>query len=863
MSLAVEDAVDVLASQRASRSPAVVIAGIVSAGILFDRVVPVSLDLWLLIAMTCAVLWSILSLHRPAEGNHAGSMPRPTYGMAMNATQGAAAICLIVGWFSIAGAWHHWRWNCRPFDDIGNSATDEPQLVQITGKVTQSPWVIHDTDPDLAQWRNPDRSFVLIECRSLAHEAGQPLAVSGIVRASMDGILGGVAIGDLVTIHGDLILPAMQSNPGDFDQRAYLRGLGISALIRSKSVEAIRVIGRDRNIWDWIKTARSSTRARAERIFTQSLGTETSPVAQAMLLGTRVQIDEETRRDFRESGLLHILAISGMNVGLLWSCLWSVTRWLGGSARTSLGIVILGLPLYAFITDANPPIVRATVIALIVAFGQLIGRRGSLVNSLALAVLVVLIWNPSDLFNPGAQLSFLAVLAIHHATMWLLFIRQEAVKEVREPESFDSPWMTMLKRCGRVFVETNLIGLAVWLMTTPLIAREFHLISPIGSLLTVILIAPLTLLFWIGYAYLILGFIWPAAFAWLGALFNFCLSWFLGIVHFGAGLPWGHAYVPAPPLWWIVGFYAITTLPLLLAVRPRWGTSLSARGGLAWLVLGLVWGLMISPERGLTCTFTSVGHGLSVLVQCPNGRTLLYDAGGMIGGNRVAQTITQTLWESGRVRVDALVVSHADGDHCNAIPSLARIVSPGGLFVHRTFLDWNQPAVAGAINSTSIDGTRIQLISEGQSIQLDPTVRIEVLHPPNEFRSTRDNPNSIVLLIEYAGRKFLLTGDLELDGLERLLKTKRLDVDVLLSPHHGSLKANPPDLARWATPEYLVVSTPESTVADRLASRYGPETRILATAQFGAIRCHIEPDGELQVIPFKQNGNQTTGRLRP
>ena len=114
------------------------------------------------------------------------------------------------------------------------------------------------------------------------------------------------------------------------------------------------------------------------------------------------------------------------------------------------------------------------------------------------------------------------------------------------------------------------------------------------------------------------------------------------------------------------------------------------------------------------------------------------------------------------------------------------------------------------------------------------------------------------------GRKIVLTGDLELDGLEKLLQTPPIDVDILLSPPHGSLKANPPDLARWATPEYLVISTPEPATADRLAQRYGPETQILTTATEGAIRCHISPDGQLQIEPFKKkSGESRSNPLRP
>lgn len=390
------------------------------------------------------------------------------------------------------------------------------------------------------------------------------------------------------------------------------------------------------------------------------------------------------------------------------------------------------------------------------------------------------------------------------------------------------------------------------MITSPLIASEFHLVSPIGSVLTVLLIVPVTVMFWIGYSFLLLGLIAANLFGWLAIPFDFFLRSFLSSVRYGANIQFGHVYVPAPPAWWTIAFYGLTLLPILLVRRPRWGRAISVRAGLVWIVIGLAWGLQYPNHPGLTCTFMSVGHGLGVLIECPNGRTALYDAGGMVGGGSIARTISQTLWQTGRSRLDAVIISHADGDHCNALPELSHLVSPGGLFVHRSFLDWNQPPVSAAIEQSANAGTRLRLISEGQLIVVDPNVTLRILHPPLDFLSARDNPNSVVVCLEYAGRKILLTGDLELEGLDRLLRTPPVDVDVLLSPHHGSLKANTSDLARWATPDFVVVSTPEISVAERLATRFGPAAEILTTAQFGAIRCQIHPDGELQVEPFKR-----------
>lgn len=818
-------------SERRRRSPAIVVAGIVCLGILADRTYPQSIDRWLFLGAVSAAAWLCsLPLQR----------------------RWISVVILLMGWFSLAGGWHHWRWNCRAMDNIANSATDEPQFVRLVGKVVQSPWIVRPGEGERASWQAPEYSLLILECRELVSGPSQVLHVTGLARVSVDGAVTAAQLGDIVELTGKFSLPMEPANPGDFDRRQFLRAQGIYTVVHSDHPDAIVVLRQERTAWDWLLVVRSYLRSRAEQLISDWLQPDTAPVAQAMLLGSRVQIDEETRRAFRESGMLHVLAISGMNVGLLWSWLWLVSRSLGRSAETSIWVVLLGLPLYAMVTDANPPIVRATVVAIIVALGRRFGRGASPGNALAIAGLCVLAWNPSDLFNTGAQLSFLAVFAILHTTNWLSLIEREiTVKEQEAP--LEPSYMTATgRRILRSTFEATIIGVAVWLLTSPLIAREFHLVSPIGSAMTVLLVLPLSLMFWVGYSFLLLGLVASSLFGWIGLIFDHMLRWFLWSVHAGAGIEAGHVYVPAPPVWWTIGFYGLTLIPLVVFLRKSWGSAISVRAGLLWMAIGLAWELQRPPQRGLTCTFISVGHGLSVLIECPNGRTVLYDAGGMVGGNSIARTISQALWTTGRSRLDAVIISHADGDHCNALPELNRIVQPGGLFVHRSFLDWTQLPVADAIERSARAGVKLRLLSEGQSLAVDPDMLLTVIHPPADFHSPRDNPNSIVVLLEYKGRRIILTGDLELDGLEQLLKTPPIDTDVLLSPHHGSLKANPADLARWATPEYLVISTPDASVADRLVPRFGPETQILTTATHGAIRCHVTADGQLQIDPFKK-----------
>ncbi len=167
-------------------------------------------------------------------------------------------------------------------------------------------------------------------------------------------------------------------------------------------------VGSAFSLWEWA----ARLRAEGEAVFARDLSPRTAPVADALLFGGRMQMDEEIRNAFTKSGLLHVLAISGMHVAILGLLLWGIGRLAGLSVRGTSLLTIVGVVGYALLTDGNPPVIRAAVMICLYSLARLIMRRPSLTNCLALAALVILLWNPTDLFNTGTQLSFLAVLGI-------------------------------------------------------------------------------------------------------------------------------------------------------------------------------------------------------------------------------------------------------------------------------------------------------------------------------------------------------------------------------------------------------------------------------------------------------------------
>ncbi len=255
--------------------------------------------------------------------------------------------------------------------------------------------------------------------------------------------------------------------------------------------------------------------------------------------------------------------------------------------------------------------------------------------------------------------------------------------------------------------------------------------------------------------------------------------------------PGNHTWVSGPANWWLIGFYgAIVCWALVPRVVPplRWCLALAA----GWSALGLTTSLL--PWRTsdrLECTFLSVGHGAAVIVELPGGKTLLYDAGRLGSPTLAARAVAGYLWSRGITHLDAVVISHADADHYNAVPALLEQFPVGAVYVSPVMFERAAGGLKALRAAIDKSGAPLREVHGGDRLSGVGDARIEVLHPPRVGVLGSDNANSIVLTVEYQGRRLLLTGDLESPGLEDVIAEEPFDCDVLLAPHHGSANSDP------------------------------------------------------------------------
>lgn len=700
---------------------------------------------------------------------------------------------LLAATAAAGGAWRHSRAADVPPEDVGRFASQRRSLCRAEGRIVGDVAVAAPSESDAVfmSVREPRTRFTLRVDRLELADGWR--AVCGRASVVVRGAVSEQAAGDRVRLVGWLAKPEGPSNPGEFDYAAFLDARGIRASIYSQTPQALETLP-DAAGFDLVGFA-DRTRNALAGLLRRRLSPEATRVGEAFLLGIRSALPPDDLEAFLESGTVHIIVVSGLHVGLLAGVAWSSAALIGLTLRRRAAVTILAVAAYTILTGAHAPAVRAAVLTGLLLTGYGLRRAPDPVNSLAAAALVVLILDPMELFQTGAQLSFLCAFTLTVIVPRLL------------PSAKDDVSEGSLKRTRRKLIRwsVNLVvaSAVLWIATAPLVLFRFHLFTPIAVVASAPLVAMSGATLVAGVAFFAFGWI-PFVGEFAAQPLDWLLRWTALVSNWAASIEPISRYSAGPPGWWVAGFYAVLISPWFsLVLRPASRIHLFAT--LAWLVVGaLDWG---RPRETPPTQYVqlSVGHGLAGVLRAPTGRTVLLDCGA-IGGPRLAERIVAPyLWRAGVTRIDAVVLSHSDIDHFNGLVRLSRRFPIGKVFVPPQFAAAREPAALAALEELRRRRIPVQFLWEEDELALGP-MRLEVLHPPARFIGRTDNASSLVVRIEYLGRSVLFTADLADDGLERMLGRRIDPVDVLVAPHHGARASNHDRTADWARARVVVSS---------------------------------------------------------
>jgi competence protein ComEC len=646
--------------------------------------------------------------------------------------------------------------------------------------------------------------------------------------------LDAVRIGDEVEVVGLLARPATPGNPGEQDFAAFLNDRGIRAEVRvAKGADGVTRLGIAGWSWD---TALAALRARMTRLLDDALPHREAGLARALLLGDNTAMDREEWDAFARTGVIHVLAISGQHLVILAGFVWVILRAFDVRRRRGAWLVMALVVGYAALTGLKPSAVRATVMVCGVCGGILLRRPVLAANIFALGWLVVVAFDPADPFTVGCQLSFVAVFVlVWGAGRWFAPRPPDALEKLIDESR--PAWVRAIRSAGRAVVVAYTVTLILTAATAPLVMLRQNVVPPVGVPIGPPLVFLTSAALLVGFIALLVGLVSPV----LAGPFATMTGWLLGVcdrlVSVADRVPGGSLYVANPPVWWVVGFYPVLAAVVLLdgVWRRRAVLALAV-----WSVAGLVG---IPADRGdeLRVTFLSVGHGGCTVLECPDGRVLVYDAGSMSGPDVVRRVVAPYLWYRGIRRVDELFLSHADLDHFNGIPELARRFPIGRVTLTPSFADKPAAAVAEVLHTLDQRGVPREVAFAGHRFAAGG-VEIEVLHPPRGGPPGSENERSLVLRVSHAGHTILLTGDLEKEGTAHVLALPSRPADVLMAPHHGSRAAFPASLRTWASPRLVVVcrGAQERT---GVSSADAPGADVWDTGSYGAVTVLSNPTG--------------------
>lgn len=592
--------------------------------------------------------------------------------------------------------------------------------------------------------------------------------------------------GELAELSGRVEVPLPPTDPGGYDARHAWLQHGVLYVVRLRP-SGYRVIGKvPPSPWrHWASAARD----RVWQANRRTLSPEAAHIANSFLLGDGETPDPdlagEVEESFRGSGTLHLLVVSGTQVGLvLWAFLWLAGRcWPGRYLFWLLGLGALAF--FHAATSGDPSISRAAIVGCLVVGALACGRRVDGENCLGAAALILLLLNPFTLWNVGAQLSFAAV--------WSLIRVAPALESALLPAELE-PAATVVRRL-RISATRLLAGcVAAHLATAPLLAYHFHTASwsAVPANLCVALLASSFMFVALAHALLAqfgLLLLAPLAEGNARALH--------GWAGFFATPPLGMGSIYPPP-GWLLPIYVV--LLLLVSGGRKHREVVAGAACLLLATLFLSERLPAAAPAAPTVCALDIGQGDAVLLQGADGSNVLVDTGPPASG----KTLVRALRALRLPALDALLISHAHLDHVGGFPELAEAFPPAQVLY--------DAGIAGAEEWRTVRATaehlgiRLVPAAAGDRFHLRQSL-LTILGPaPDDPRSSA-NEESLVARWDSGGARVLLTGDIGIGSEQRLLRWgPELRAELLKVGHHGSNGSTSPELLQAVQPRLAVLS---------------------------------------------------------
>jgi len=615
--------------------------------------------------------------------------------------------------------------------------------------------------------------------------------------------------GDVLKLKGKLERPIKQKNFGEFDYELYLAREKIFTYLNIWQEKDIQKIGEDDS--NFLVYFSLSARDKIKEISKQTLPPPYNYLLIGMLLGEKGFIPPNLKEVFAEAGIMHILAVSGLHVGIIAMALFALLSMLKLPNKLKLFTLILILIIYASITGFRPSVLRATIMFILLIGGKLINRNRNLNISLFFAAFLILLLNPLILYDAGFLLSFIVTLFIINLSPILQELFYKIVVWIKNPLA---------------------VSTAAWIGIFPLSAYFFSKVSII-SIVSNIFIIPLTgIAVILGFVTFFIGLV-SISLAGIVANINYLV---LNLITFIAksfsSLPFAFIYVAQPSIM-VIALYYLTVF-FIIEIFYKKILSHKIKKKTTLIVLSVIFLIIIVqvfyPADNLKVNFINVGEGDCILIEAPNKINILIDGGGTPQsnfdvGNKI---VIPYLRRKGINKINLLVLTHPHLDHLEGLLPVIRefrvdMVLDSGLIC-------DSSEYKEFLSLILKKGIPYHQAKAGDNFIFSNNLEIFLLNPlyDSDFYDESDfNNASIVVKLFYKNADFLFTGDIEEATEKKLLVWQNiLQSDILKVGHHGSETSTNLEFLDKVNPSIAVITVgknhfghPSQKIIERLKDR--------------------------------------------
>ncbi|UAC47314.1 DNA internalization-related competence protein ComEC/Rec2 [Bacillus aquiflavi] len=566
----------------------------------------------------------------------------------------------------------------------------------------------------------------------------------------------------------------------------------------------------------------------------------------ALIFGERDLLDEDVLKNYQQLGIIHLLAISGLHVGLLTGMLYYLAIRFGLTREKTLMALVIFLPIYALLTGGAPSVIRAVMMSIFVLLSLLWKRkRREPLVGLCIAFLLFLFVSPYSVFEPGFQLSFIVSLALILCAPYIF---------------------TRYKQWGMQLI---VVSLTAQLASLPIIIYYFYEFSPLSILMNIfyvpvfsIIVLPLSLL----------TFLFHMIFPFIGLpllfILNFIIAFINKLAQMFAALPFSTVTLGRPNFIILLCLSgSICLFFYLWENNEKKKKLIFPQFFIPLFVLCIHWGITKYSSYG-EVTFIDVGQGDSIFIQLPNDKgNYLIDTGGVLHFEKDAwrerrkrfdtgkDILTPFLKSKGITCVDKLILTHGDADHIGGALGLLDEVKVKEILLPNM-------SKRSKIENIILDKAKekkinVRFVTEGEKWKKGNAL-FQIISPEKDREETERNNSSIVIYAKIGRLNWLFTGDLEIDGEERLINTySNLKVDVLKAGHHGSRTSTSEHFLDHIHPLIAIISA-------GVSNRYGhPHVEVLSKLAERNIRVYRTNDHGAITYKFRDKEDGTFSHVLP